>query len=330
MEKNYDFRKKLLEVHEKGIRDFSRAVGAEEYFLPYAVTVSIDKDACEVVRTAVYDFADFLRDSMEINADICVGAENAEIKVCLASRAGVDLGEYAEYRGFMIETSADGICVYGHDARGAAQGLYYLEDVMSLEHAPAVPFGTVMKKPMFSPQMVHSGYGLDKYPDEHLVRIAHEGRDAILVFTKDVNKTPDGYLDFNDLIRRAAKYTDVFYFDYKATDEDEHRRLCGVGLDVIIKNLSALDEMGAAVTLRCPIVPDANYTEDHILGIAETARRYGCIKEIHLEPYHDLGISKSAQLGESSVFSAKAPDRDELTEKCAEISKICNKPCIIS
>ncbi len=138
-----------------------------------------------------------------------------------------------------------------------------------------------------------------------------------------------GFAD-TDVIRRAAKYTDVFYFDYKATDEAEHRRLCGVGLDVIMKNLSALDGMGARVTLRCPIVPGANYTEEQILGIAETARRYDCVKEIHLEPYHDLGISKSAQLGEESVFSAKAPNRDELTEKCDEISKICNKSCIIS
>lgn len=138
-----------------------------------------------------------------------------------------------------------------------------------------------------------------------------------------------GFAD-TDVIRRAAKYTDVFYFDYKATDEAEHRRLCGVGLDVIMKNLSVLDEAGANVTLRCPIVPGANYTPEHILGIAETAKRYDCVKEIHLEPYHDLGVSKSAQLGEESVFSAKAPQRDELTEKCAEISKICNKNCIIS
>lgn len=138
-----------------------------------------------------------------------------------------------------------------------------------------------------------------------------------------------GFAD-TDVIRRAAKYTDVFYFDYKATDEAEHRRLCGVGLDVIMKNLSVLDEVGANVTLRCPIVPGANYTPEHILGIAETAKRYSCVREIHLEPYHDLGVSKSAQLGEESVFSAKAPQRDELTEKCDEISKICNKSCIIS
>lgn len=132
------------------------------------------------------------------------------------------------------------------------------------------------------------------------------------------------------VIKNAAKYTDVFYFDYKATDEEAHKRLCGASREIILKNLRLLDELGARVTLRCPIVPEANYTDEHILGIARIAKEYGCVTEVHLEPYHDLGISKSAQLGETSYFSSKAPLRDELTEKCEEISKICNKTCIIS
>lgn len=220
MEKAYDFRKKLLQVHEPDIRNFARTAQDKEFFLPADVTISINKTACEVVRTSAMDFADFLRTSMGISASVIDGGKKCDITVELASDVGVDLGEYAEYRGFSIETDSNGIRVYGHDARGAAQGLYYLEDVMSFENAPAVPYGTVKKKPMFSPQMVHSGYGLDKYPDEHLARIAHEGRDVILVFTKDVNETPDGYLDFNDLIRRAARYgLDVYAYSYMISDK---------------------------------------------------------------------------------------------------------------
>lgn len=214
MEKAYDFRKKLLQVHKPDIRDFSRNKQKNEFFLNSEISISIKKTACEVLRTAVCDFADFLSVSMGITASV-VEEENAEITVCLASEADIDLGEYAVYKGFSVVVGEDGICVYGHDARGAAQGLYYLEDVMSMEHAPAVSLGTVYKKPMFSPQMVHSGYGLDKFPDEHLARIAHEGRDAILVFTKAVNQTPDGFLDFNELIGRAAKYgLDVYAYSY--------------------------------------------------------------------------------------------------------------------
>lgn len=219
MEKAYEFRKKLLQIHEPDIRDFSRKSKKEEFFFSDETTISISKTACEVIRTAVLDFTNFLYTSMGISSSIITGRKKCDIKVSLASEAGVDLGKYDTYRGFSILTDENGVCVYGHDARGIAQGLYYLEDIMSLEHAPAIPYGAISKKPMFSPQMVHSGFGLDKYPDNYLAKIAHEGRDVILVFTKDVNETPDGYLDFNDLIRRASKYgLDVYAYSYMISD----------------------------------------------------------------------------------------------------------------
>ena len=63
--------------------------------------------------------------------------------------------------------------------------------------------------------MVHSGFGIDQFPDCHLRDIAHSGMDAILVFTKDVNTTTCGFLDFNELIVRAAKYgIDVYAYSY--------------------------------------------------------------------------------------------------------------------
>lgn len=219
MEKAYDFRKKLLTVHEPGLRERERMAREGEFFMPRQAVIAISQGACEVIETAARDFADFLQVSMGIAARVERDAAQPAVTVALASEQGVDLGEAARYRGFLVETDREGIRVYGHDARGAAQGLYYLEDVMSLDRTPAVPYGKVWKKPMFSPQMVHSGYGLDQYPDEHLARIAHEGRDAILVFTKDVNQTPDGYLDFNELIGRAARYgLDVYAYSYLVSE----------------------------------------------------------------------------------------------------------------
>ena len=85
---------------------------------------------------------------------------------------------------------------------GVAQALYSLEDVMSMRKAPYIEYGTVKRKPLYSPQMVHSGYGIDNYPNEHLAQIAHDGRDAILLFVKGVDMTTCGYCDFNELVYR--------------------------------------------------------------------------------------------------------------------------------
>lgn len=215
MEKAYEFRNRLLQVHKNDIRDPERTAKAGEFFLPDVVTIGIEKNAGEVVRTAAQDFCDFLRDSMGITGVVHSGKADAVITAAL----GTDLGAYATYKGFRIDTDENGISIAGHDDRGIAQAFFYLEMMMEFEKAPVMTFGRVEKKPMFSPRMIHSGYGLDEYPEEYLARVAHEGRDVILVFTKGVNETPHGYANFNDLIRRAARWgLDVYAYSYMVSN----------------------------------------------------------------------------------------------------------------
>ena len=221
LEKNYDFRKRMLEIHKKDIRDFSFKPDENMYEVKDDLTVYIP-DKSPVILNAAHDFVDYLFISMGISAIIKVGNGKNENKLKLVlSLAGEDkdLGEAKGYRGFEINTTPDGIFVYGNDDRGIAQAVYYIEELMTLNRAPFVSYGTIRKKPLYSPQMVHSGYGLDEYPNEYLASVAHAGRDAILVFTKDVDITPYGYLDFNELIYRASKYgIDVYAYSYLKSD----------------------------------------------------------------------------------------------------------------
>ncbi|MBE6707934.1 MAG: glycyl-radical enzyme activating protein [Ruminococcaceae bacterium] len=133
-----------------------------------------------------------------------------------------------------------------------------------------------------------------------------------------------------DIIVEAAKYTDDFYFDYKATGDEMHKKLCGVPQTIILENLALLCELGARVTLRCPIVEGENEFPEHIRGIGEVAGKYSCIGEVHLEPYHRLGVSKSEKLGENAAYDGKAPDRVRLESYCEEITRISGKACRIS
>lgn len=213
-ENMYDFRKKLLTVHESNVIDTNRQKKANEYMLENKAVIKISENAGEVIKTAANDFVDFLKTSMSISACVTPFGENASITVALAEDTSI-LGEAEGYKGFKACVDENGVEILAFDERGAAQALYYIEDMMTLEKAPVLSYGEVKKKPLFSPQMVHSGYGLDEYPDEYLSRIAHEGRDAILVFTKGLNEVPTGYLDFNDLIKRAGKYgIDVYAYSY--------------------------------------------------------------------------------------------------------------------
>lgn len=220
-ENAYAFREKLLKIHEENIGDISKRPRENELILSDGVVIEMMENPSEVIKTAALDFADYLTVSMGLlNVSVKEGfsAEENTVKIYMAQDECVKLGVADGYQGFLIEAE-DCVKIYAHDERGAAQALFYLEDLMSFRKAPFIEKKEIRKKAMFSPQMVHSSYGLDEFPDNYLARIAHEGRDAILVFTKDVNQTPSGFLDFNDLIKRAAKYgIDVYSYSYYLSD----------------------------------------------------------------------------------------------------------------
>ena len=211
-EKSYDFRKRLLTVHRSGLYDKNIKPHESQFWFYSDAKIKISRDAGDVIVTAANDFTDFLKISMNLSASV-VYDEDSDISVAIAGDCGIDLGDYAVYRGFVIDVSTEGIKVYANDERGAAQALYYIEDLMYFAKAPAVRLGRIEKKPLFSPQMVHSGYGIDEYPDEYLARIAHEGRDAILVFVEDRQLEDGSFVKFNELIKRAARFgIDVYAY----------------------------------------------------------------------------------------------------------------------
>lgn len=218
-ENKYDFQKRLLNPHPTDICDKQKQPTKNQLVLKDNITIELFEDCQIVAATAARDFADFLKSAMglcgiAVKQGLTDNKTNT-IKIHpISSASSALLGDADRYRGYciVVDSSVD---IYAHDERGAAQALYHLEDIMSMEHAPFLTKGTERQWPMFSPQMVHSGYALDDYPEPYLSYIAHEGRDAILVFTKDVDTTPGGYLNFNQLIDRAAKYgIDVYAYSY--------------------------------------------------------------------------------------------------------------------
>jgi hypothetical protein len=78
-------------------------------------------------------------------------------------------------RSYRIVCNKNTVVVCGQDERGVGQGCYYLEDIMNLREAPFLPREEITREPMFSPRMVHSGWGIDQFPDPHLNAIAMRG-----------------------------------------------------------------------------------------------------------------------------------------------------------
>ncbi len=133
-----------------------------------------------------------------------------------------------------------------------------------------------------------------------------------------------------DVLLSVLPYIDLFLFDYKAEAPD-HERFTGVPLAPILHTLDVLEREGANVTLRCPIIPGCNDTQSHFDAIADLAGRLDCIKEVHLEPYHPLGISKCAQIGREPAYANKEfADKKALGQKAEEIAAASGKSCKVN
>lgn len=98
---------------------------------------------------------------------------------------------------------------------------------------------------------------------------------------------------------RIAPYVDLFLFDYKLTDNEQHKRYTGVDNKLILKNLAALSEMGQKLYLRCPIIPGINDKDSHYQAIAELSHLYKGIQQVNLMTYHDMAKGKVDQIGET-------------------------------
>jgi pyruvate formate lyase activating enzyme len=93
--------------------------------------------------------------------------------------------------------------------------------------------------------------------------------------------------------------TDIFLFDYKAAQPSAHQAWTGVSNVQILSNLDFLSSQGAAIMLRCPLIPGVNDSLDHLKGIANLGYKYPNLLGIELMPYHDLGKTKGQRLGEA-------------------------------
>ena len=201
MEKNYDFRERLRQVHKKDRKNDAIWQKIAGTAVDDSWQILFPDDAGAVVRNAVRDLQEYFEISMGVYVKAVPFSRRKAGKAIALS-----FGLEADPSSYRLVCDGETISIQGSDERGIAQGIYYLEDRMNLNEGPVLEKCDVQKSPLYSPRMTHSGYGLDMYPEEYLRHLAHNGMDAILVFVKDMDTTAHGYMDFNDMIRRAADW----------------------------------------------------------------------------------------------------------------------------
>jgi pyruvate formate lyase activating enzyme len=109
-----------------------------------------------------------------------------------------------------------------------------------------------------------------------------------------------------DILERVSPHVDLFLYDIKHMNEDKHKTLTGVSNRLILSNLERIAAMNEVI-VRMPLIPDINDDEENIKAVGAFLSRLGKIGEVHLLPYHRLGVSKYEKLKKEYRLHKIAP-----------------------
>jgi pyruvate formate lyase activating enzyme len=121
-----------------------------------------------------------------------------------------------------------------------------------------------------------------------------------------------GYASIEILID-IANEGDLFLFDLKLMNDDHHQKYTGVSNQIILKNLSTLDQIGKKIIIRIPIVPGITDTNENLYAIRGFISVLNNIVEVDLLPFHRAGDGKYKKYGkENKMGETLSPERKNL------------------
>jgi len=103
-----------------------------------------------------------------------------------------------------------------------------------------------------------------------------------------------GCVPWKDL-QQAAPHVDLFLYDVKHMDSNNHADLTGQSNTLILNNLRKLAEAGRNVLVQMPVVPGRNDSEEHFASLLSFLKSIR-LNEIDLFPFHRLGVHEYDEL----------------------------------
>ena len=105
-----------------------------------------------------------------------------------------------------------------------------------------------------------------------------------------------GYTD-NITLMEAAKRTELFLYDLKHMDPEQHYSYTGVSNETILLNLKRLCQQDARIIVRIPLIPGFNCDEENVERTGEFIASLAAITQVNLLPFHLTALAKYKSLG---------------------------------
>lgn len=110
----------------------------------------------------------------------------------------------------------------------------------------------------------------------------------------------------------VACLADLVLYDLKHLNSKKHKEFTGAPNDMILNNFSKLVDLGIHVIVRIPIIVGFNSLLKEIEELLEFIKDFKTIDEIHLLPYHRLGVPKYKRLGREYSLDVKPLNDEEI------------------
>ena len=130
-----------------------------------------------------------------------------------------------------------------------------------------------------------------------------------------------------EAFEKILPVTDLFLYDIKHIDPDDHKKLTGADNRHILANLQKLSDLGANIEIRMPLVPGSNDDEETLRGIGAFLQNLN-ITKMKVLPYHSMARSKYAALGMKDTMPDVESPTDEDLQKAVELLKSYGVPAI--
>jgi pyruvate formate lyase activating enzyme len=138
-----------------------------------------------------------------------------------------------------------------------------------------------------------------------------------------------GYARY-EVLRRILPYTDLFLYDLKHMNSEQHKRVVGVSNELILENAEKISKAGAKMQIRIPVIPDFNDTEENIRETGLFCKSLGAaVTVLQVLPYHNLGVMKYERIDDRKVVLEAVPPSEEKIRSIKELLENLDLPVTV-
>ena len=120
-------------------------------------------------------------------------------------------------------------------------------------------------------------------------------------------------------VEATLPYTDIYLYDVKCATSDLHEKFTGKDNRLILENLKLLDDAGARIWIRTPIIPHFNDSIEEMKKLLDIIKTKRNIERLTLIPYHTLGKNKYDTLAMTCQYDTEQRISIEKLEEYKEL-----------